>query len=43
MNISAYFRPKLVDTLRGYTRADFGSDLVAGLTVAGASGANGAV
>jgi SulP family sulfate permease len=33
MNISAYFRPKLVDTLRGYTRADFGSDLVAGLTV----------
>jgi SulP family sulfate permease len=27
------FRPKLLDSLKGYTRADFGSDVVAGLTV----------
>src|SRR5579862_9024 len=27
------FRPKLLDTLQTYTRADFGADLVAGITV----------
>ena len=27
------FRPKLVDALRGYTRAELGRDLIAGLTV----------
>jgi SulP family sulfate permease len=27
------FRPKLIDCLKGYTRADFGSDLAAGTTV----------
>ena len=33
MNIAIPFRPKLVDALRGYTRADLARDLVAGLTV----------
>ena len=33
MNFSFPFRPKLLDTLRGYTRANFTADLVAGLTV----------
>ena len=33
MNFSCPFRPKLLDTLRGYTRANFTADLVAGLTV----------
>jgi SulP family sulfate permease len=33
MNIALSFRPKLVDALRGYTRADFVRDLIAGLTV----------
>ena len=27
------FRPKLVDTLKHYSRADFSADLAAGLTV----------
>ena len=30
---SAIFRPKLLDCLRGYTRANFFADIVAGLTV----------
>ena len=30
---AASFRPKLFDVLRGYTRADFFADLIAGLTV----------
>jgi SulP family sulfate permease len=33
MNIAILFRPKLVDTLRGYGRSDLARDLVAGLTV----------
>jgi SulP family sulfate permease len=33
MNISLSFRPKLVETLKNYTRADFGADLMAGITV----------
>ena len=33
MNIAIPFRPKLVDALRGYTRADLGRDLLAGITV----------
>jgi len=33
MNFSFPFRPKLLETMRGYTRADFTSDLTAGLTV----------
>lgn len=33
MNIALSFRPKLVDALRGYSRADFVRDLIAGLTV----------
>jgi SulP family sulfate permease len=33
MNVSFPFRPKLVDTLKNYSRADFVSDLIAGITV----------
>jgi SulP family sulfate permease len=33
MNIPIGFRPKILDTLKNYTRADFYADLVAGLTV----------
>lgn len=33
MNLSARFHPKLMDTLKGYSRNDFHSDLVAGITV----------
>lgn len=33
MNVSLSFRPKLLETLKSYTREDFGADLVAGLTV----------
>ena len=33
MNFKIGFRPKLVDTLKVYTRADFHADIVAGITV----------
>jgi hypothetical protein len=33
MNISPEFRPKLLDTLKDYTRAAFRADLIAGVTV----------
>jgi SulP family sulfate permease len=33
MNFAIGFRPKLLDTLKNYTRADFRADLVAGVTV----------
>lgn len=33
MNISLSFRPRLVDTLKNYTRADFIADVMAGITV----------
>ncbi|MCI0539436.1 MAG: sulfate permease [Verrucomicrobiales bacterium] len=33
MNIAIPFRPKLLDTLKGYSRRDFAADLIAGLTV----------
>src|SRR5580704_8344116 len=33
MSITFGFRPKLLDTLKNYTRADFRADLVAGVTV----------
>src|SRR5579859_1944970 len=33
MNLDLRFRPKLLDTLKHYTRADFQADLVAGITV----------
>jgi len=33
MKITFEFRPKLLDTLKTYTRADFHADLVAGITV----------
>lgn len=33
MNIAISFRPKLVDALHGYSRADLARDLIAGLTV----------
>jgi len=33
MNIALSFRPKLVEALRGYSRADLMRDLIAGLTV----------
>src|SRR5437868_8391124 len=33
MNLSISFRPKLVDTLKGYTSEIFFADLVAGITV----------
>src|SRR6185312_6476786 len=33
MNFSIGFRPKLLDTLKGYTRADFHVDFIAGITV----------
>lgn len=33
MNVSLAFRPRLLDALRTYSRADFRADLVAGLTV----------
>src|SRR6266511_4406247 len=33
MNLTISFRPKLVDCLKNYSREDFLSDLVAGLTV----------
>lgn len=33
MNYSIGFRPKLLDTLKSYSRADFHADLVAGVTV----------
>src|SRR6184192_3250757 len=33
MNLSFPFRPKLFDTLKNYSRDDFTSDLIAGLTV----------
>src|SRR6059036_705900 len=33
MKISIPFRPKLLDTLKTYNRADFAADLIAGLTV----------
>src|SRR5580765_3454350 len=33
MNIAISFRPKLADTLKGYTSQDFLADLVAGVTV----------
>ena len=33
MNFAISFRPKLLDTLKGYSKQDFSADLVAGLTV----------
>src|SRR5437870_10955832 len=33
MNLSFPFRPKLFDTLKNYSRDDFTSDLIAGITV----------
>src|SRR5262249_8300280 len=33
MHIGTLFRPKLVETLKGYTGRDFTCDLIAGLTV----------
>src|SRR6266705_2482423 len=33
MNVAIPFRPKLLDTLKGYTSQDFAADLIAGLTV----------
>jgi SulP family sulfate permease len=33
MNVSIRFRPKLLDTLKGYTAQNFFTDLVAGITV----------
>src|SRR3569832_1182804 len=33
MRLSGYFHPKLLDTLPGYNRALFASDLLAGYTV----------
>ena len=33
MGLSLAFRPKLLESLRGYTRDDFRADLVAGITV----------
>ena len=33
MNLSFSFRPKLVDTLKGYTASDLRADLIAGITV----------
>jgi SulP family sulfate permease len=33
MNISLSFRPKLVETLKNYTRQDFSADVMAGITV----------
>lgn len=33
MNLAIGFRPKLLDTLKHYTRADFQADLIAGITV----------
>ena len=33
MNIAFSFRPKLLETLKSYTRQDFRADLIAGLTV----------
>ncbi|HVV00713.1 MAG TPA: sulfate permease [Verrucomicrobiae bacterium] len=33
MNLNICFRPKLLETLKGYTRADFRSDCIAGVTV----------
>src|SRR5438874_10360768 len=33
MNISIPFRPKLVETLKSYSRQDFTADLIAGVTV----------
>src|ERR1700728_5001044 len=33
MKMAFKFRPKLLDTLHTYTRADFHADLVAGITV----------
>ena len=33
MKLPPWFRPKLADTLKGYTAPDFSADLVAGLTV----------
>ncbi|HEY2084403.1 MAG TPA: SulP family inorganic anion transporter, partial [Verrucomicrobiae bacterium] len=33
MNISISFRPKLLETLKGYRRQDFGADFAAGVTV----------
>src|ERR1051325_10268880 len=33
MNLGIGFRPKLLDSLANYSRADLGADLIAGLTV----------
>ena len=33
MNVNLAFRPRLVESLQTYTRADFRADAVAGLTV----------
>jgi sulfate permease, SulP family len=33
MNLNGFFRPKLAETLRGYSSNDFSKDLIAGLTV----------
>src|SRR5581483_2610012 len=33
MSFSLQFRPKLFETLKNYSRADFGADFVAGVTV----------
>ncbi len=33
MNLNVGFHPKLLDTLKNYTRADFHADIVAGITV----------
>lgn len=33
MNLAAFFRPKLLDTLKGYRRGDLVADLLAGITV----------
>src|SRR5688500_16513566 len=35
MKIALVFRPKLVDTLKGYTGEDFRADLIAGTTLVG--------
>ena len=32
-NLSKYFRPRLVDTLKGYNRSRLGTDITAGITV----------
>ena len=33
LNISQYFRPRLIDAMRGYNKARFSTDVTAGITV----------